>query len=317
MAHNVESMAWTGEVPWHGLGFKVDGKQSVPQMLKAAKINWKVERRPMFLGGAKSGTGEGPTSIQIEGFAALVRDSDNSVLDVVGSQYTPVQNEQAFEFFNDFVKAGKATMETAGSLKGGRIVWGLANLGQGFTLPGGDKINGYLLCVCPHEQGKSNIFKVTTVRVVCNNTLNLALNRAGAEHRRTHRGEFSEVDISLAKERLGLARDTVGDFEKTALRLVKKKMSADATLRTLLPIFSKDTTPEEAAKKTPPRIEAILQAIEKAPGATPGTAWGVLNGVTYWADHMASRSADKRLQNAWLGRTANQKEAVLAALLDA
>lgn len=312
MSHEVETMAWTNEVPWHGLGFKVDGNLSVKQMLKAAKIDWKVERRPMYVRPTK----DRDDMAQVEGFAALVRDRDNAVLDVVGSQYTPVQNEQAFEFFNDFVKAGKATMETAGSLKGGRIVWGLANLGNGFELPGRDKINGYLLCVCPHEQGKSNIFKVTTVRVVCNNTLTLALQRGGSEHRRTHRGEFDAVSIATAKEKLGLARDTIGEFEKTALKLVKKKITMDKTLSTLLPIFSADTTLEEAQKKTPPRIASILQAIEKAPGATPGTAWGVLNGVTYWADHMASRSADKRLQNAWLGRTANQKEEVLKSLLE-
>ena len=142
MSHDIETMAWTGEVPWHGLGFKVNGNLSVKQMLKAAKLDWKVERKPIF---AQT---DAHHSIQVDGFAALMRDKDNAVFDIVGSQYQPVRNEQAFEFFNDFIKAGKATMETAGSLKGGRVVWGLAKLGDSFEVTRGDKINGYLLCVC-------------------------------------------------------------------------------------------------------------------------------------------------------------------------
>src|SRR4051812_2141958 len=125
MSHQVESVAYTNEVPWYGFGFKVDGNQTVKQMLKAAKLDWRVERTPLFIEGRKE---------PVEGFAALVRDKDNAVFDIVGAQYKPVQNEQAFDFFNEFVKAGKASMETAGSLRGGRIVWGLAALKQSFTL---------------------------------------------------------------------------------------------------------------------------------------------------------------------------------------
>jgi len=314
MVAAVETMAYTNEVPWHGLGFKVDGKQSVAQMLKAAKLDWKVEKRKLFYATGASDKVKGKPT-EAEGFFALVRDKDQQFYDVVGSQYTPVQNEQAFEFFNEFVKAGKASMETAGSLRGGRVVWGLAKMGHNFKLPGNDVVEGYLLCVCPHEQGKSNIFKVTTVRVVCQNTLSLALRSAGGEHRRSHRGEFNEVSIEAAKKALGIAHDQLSEFEKTAIKLQKKKVSKDTMIRTLLPIFNEDTPLEDALKKTPPRLARIMDIYEKAPGAQPGTAWGVLNAVTYYADHVASRSADKRLSNAWLGRTANQKEEVLAALL--
>lgn len=310
MSHSIETMAYTAEVPWHGLGFKVNGKQSVKQMLKAAKLDWNVEKRNMFL------HNDGGTVTEVPDFFALMRDKDNKFLDVVGKQYTPVQNEQAFEFFNDFVKAGKATMETAGSLKGGKIVWGLAKMGHNFTLPGNDKVEGYLLCVCPHEQGKSNIFKVTTIRVVCNNTLSLALRSAGAEHRRAHRGEFNASSIETAKQALGIAHDQLSEFEKTAKQLQRKKVSKETTIKTLLPIFSAGDKYEDFIKRPTPRLTHILNALEKAPGAQPGTAWGVLNAVTYYADHIASRSADKRLTNAWLGRTANQKEQVLKALLE-
>jgi phage/plasmid-like protein (TIGR03299 family) len=320
MTAHVETMAYTNEVPWHGLGTKVDGKQSVKQMLKAAGLDWKVERRAMCL---KVDTAKGNGSNvgdEIPGFAALVRDKDNQVFDIVGSQYRPTQNEQAFEFFNEFIKAGKATMETAGSLRGGRYVWGLANLGTSFKLRGDDVVKSYLLCACPHQQGKSMIFKFTSVRVVCNNTLTMALGEIGTEHRHTHRSEFNDAAIEKAKDRLGIAREQMGQFEKIARKLQGTKLKREKIIDVLAPLFApkielKIIRDDFDANATP-KLKDIMGALEKAPGAQPDNAWGVLNAVTYWADHMASRTPDKRLTNAWLGKTAVQKEKVLDALLE-
>lgn len=196
------------------------------------------------------------------------------------------------------------------------MVWGLANLNKSFKLGSGDEVRGYLLCACPHEQGKSNIFKFVATRVVCWNTFSLALGEATAEYRRSHRSEFTDVSIEQAKLALGIARDQMGEFEKTARLLVKKKMTLEMTLAVLTPIFAADTSKEDMkAKKYPPKLTAVLDAIDKAPGAAPGSAWGVFNGVTYYADHIASRTPDKRLSNAWFGRTAAQKKDALEALV--
>jgi phage/plasmid-like protein (TIGR03299 family) len=338
MSHQIESMAYNNQVPWHGLGKKVDGKQTVSQMLKAAGLDWNVERQPLILGNwhdingrqvpIEVGRGPGEESKAIDGFAALVRDKDNTVFDIVGSQYTPVQNAQAFEFFNEFVKAGKATMETAGSLRGGRYVWGLANLNASFKLRGDDVVKGYLLCACPHQQGKSMIFKFTTVRVVCNNTLTLSLGSSSAKkgngeftpvYRRSHRSEFDEAAVEQAKTALGIARDQLGEFEKTARKLQAIKITEDLMIRTLMPIFSEEEKIKEVLAdqtKAPAKVKAIIDCTNRAPGAQPNNAWGLLNGFTYYADHIASRSADKRLTNAWLGTTARQKEELLAVLLE-
>lgn len=330
MSHEVETMAYTNEVPWHGLGVKVDGNKSPKEMLKAAGLDWKVERRPIYHGTTKkTKPDEGMTVYdEINGFAALVRDKDNAVFDIVGSQYKPVQNEQAFEFFNEFIKAGKAKMETAGSLRGGRYVWGLANLNASFKLRGDDVVKGYLLCCCPHEQGKSMIFKFTPVRVVCNNTLTLSLREASSktaqgkqlnEYRRTHRSEFDDLAIEMAKDQLGIARDQLGEFEKNARKLQSIKMTTEKTLRILLPVFSAGSDIKKVLadfdKEASPKVKILMDVLSHAPGAQPDNAWGVLNAATYYADHIASRSADKRLANAWLGKTASQKEAVLDALL--
>ena len=306
MAHNVETMAYTNEVPWHGLGFSLKTAPTVKEMLKAAKIDWKVERVPMF---TEDGT-------EVPEFAALRRSNDGKVLDVVGSRYQPVQNSEAFEFFQEFVKAGNATMETAGSLRGGKFVWGLANLKTEFKLPGNDRVKGYVLCFNPHQQGKRMLYKTTSVRVVCNNTLDIALKGAGNVWRMSHARTFNEAAIKEAKETLGLAREHFHDFEKTAQKLKKKTLTREKMIEILALTFQPDATLKELLNDGLNRkMEMLLQINEKAPGADPGTAWGALNAVTYYADHVASRTPDKRLSNAWLGKTATQKQRVLNDLL--
>jgi len=302
MSHQVETMAYTNEVPWHGLGkYKAGGWKTVDALLKDAKVDWEVERRPMFLDG----------KIEIPGFAALTRSSDEKVLDVVGSRYVPVQNEQAFSFFKEFVEAGKATLETAGSLKGGKLVWGLAKLGTSFELKGRDKVNGYLLCVCPHEQGKSLLFKTTAIRVVCNNTLTMALADSKNEWRMGHRTAFDGVKVEEAKTALGIAREQISEFEKNARLLQKLNLSKQDVIDLLAPIYGSEKRGADNA-----RMAQLIDIYENAPGAQPGNGWGAINAVTYYADHVASRTADKRLTNAWLGRTAMQKEVVLNKLLE-
>jgi len=312
MSHNVETMAWTNEVPWHGLGHRVADTLTTEQMLKAAKLNWKVERRALFTSSSQNETRK------LDGFAALVRDSDDSVLDVVGSRYHPIQNEEAFEFFREFVEAGKAKMETAGSLNSGRYVWGLANLNSSFKMSNDDRINSYLLVACPHQQGKSMIIKFTNIRVVCNNTLTLALREGGNEVRIAHRAAFDNETMNKAKDILGIARDQAGEFERNARKLSKVKLSKTDAAKLLSKVFTPkfDLGKIDDFDAHTPRLEALMAAYEKAPGATPGSAYGVLNAATYYADHMASRTSDKRLTNAWLGRTANQKEQLLENLLE-
>lgn len=308
MTHLVETMAYTNETPWHGLGHYVAEAPSVKKMLELAQLNWKVERKPMTIDGR-----------EVPGFAALVRDRDGSVLDVVGSRYTPSQNAEVFEFFNEFVEAGGATMETAGALRGGRYVWGLASLNAKFKMRNNDVVKGYLLLVNPHEQGKSLIVRFTPVRVVCNNTLTLALRTAGQEFRMNHRNAFDQTMIARAKETLDIARDQLGEFERNARLLQKLNLSRADAIRILAPVYQPDTDPAlivgdfNVAK---PRMKSVMDILERAPGAEPNTGWGVLNAVTYYADHVASRSDDKRLTNAWLGRTAGQKETVLEKLLE-
>lgn len=316
MAHEVETMAFTNEVPWHGLGVHVEDAPSVDEMLELAGLDWEVEKRQLTT------THEGKKVIVPDNYA-LVRSTDGAVLDVVGKAWKPIQNAQGFEFFREFVEAGDATMETAGSLRGGRYVWGLANLNTGFKLPGKDQVNGYLLVGIPHEQGKALVIKPTAIRVVCNNTLTMALRAGDAADvfRHAHRTEFNDSAIRLAKETLGLAREQIAEFEASARILHSTKMAIDDVVRIVSDVMAPNADVaamiDDFDANATPRIKQIMDAYHNAPGAQPGTAWGALNAVTYYTDHMASRTADKRLTNAWLGKTSRQKTQVMNALLAA
>ena len=151
MAHMIEEingkaqMAYAGDVPWHGLGTKVPNDLTPIQMLDAAGLDWTVEKIPAY---AKVGGRD----VEI-GQSALVRSMDNSILDVVSNDWNPVQNYEAFEFFNDFIAAGDMEMHTAGSLQDGKIVWGLAKVKESFDLFKGDQIDSYLLFSNFHKYG--------------------------------------------------------------------------------------------------------------------------------------------------------------------
>lgn len=311
MSHAVETMAWSGAVPWHGLGVEVNGDLLPQQMVEAAGIDWEVEKRPLFYKVEN-------TQVEVPNKRALVRKTDSKLLDIVGVNWKPLQNKAAFEFFTAFVGAGDAKMETAGSLQGGKVIWGLARLGADFEVSPGDKINGYLLLVSPHTAGKSIIGKVTSTRVVCANTLAIATREnARFESRFSHSRQFDPVE---AAETLGIARDTILDFAKNAKMLRKCKMSEKEVIDLLAPIYcpasSVEAVKEVGLSAAGLSMKSVMECYYTAPGAEPGTAWGALNAVTFHADHRAGTTADGRLHSAWFGTEAARKQKVLDALLE-
>lgn len=303
MSHQVETMAYANEVPWHGLGVKVEDNLTPKEILKAADLDWKVSRQPTFL---KDGT-------EVPEINALVRDKDNSILGPCGKKYQPIQNDDAFSFFDKFTKAGDMKMETAGSLDHGRKVWALAKLKEGFTLKDKDEVQGYLLLVHPHIWGKSLQIMFTPVRVVCNNTLTFALQGAGQDNRfRVIHNKAFDQDVKLmAEEALGLSSDAMKDFKAQAQLLSKKKADMDTVLdyyiRLVQPTLLNDQENEDEYGRT---LKRLLHAYEVQPGLdkNEGTWWTALNGLTYFVDHIAATDADKRMNSAWFGARANLKK---------
>jgi phage/plasmid-like protein (TIGR03299 family) len=203
MAHMVETMAYAGELPWHGLGTEVSNDLTPAQMMQKAGVDWKVQEVESFIefNGTKMKTGQ----------KSLVRESDGRILTNVGENWKPVQNETAFEFFSEFVLSGDMEMHTAGSLRDGQYVWALAKIKESFDVFGEDTVESYLLFSNPHVYGKSIDVRFTPIRVVCNNTLTLSLSQDAKNGVRIgHRTEFNP---DMVKQTLGLAHEKFAQYK--------------------------------------------------------------------------------------------------------
>jgi phage/plasmid-like protein (TIGR03299 family) len=306
MSAEVETMAYVGATPWHGLGNKLEQGASIEEMTKAAGLDWAVSQHPMFV---KIGDEE----VAVPNKVAVTRDTDKRILSVSSTGWKPFQNAELMEFFRDFVDAGSATLETAGSLYDGKTIWALANINKGFTLKGRDTVNGYVLLSNSHAPGSSIRAMTTMVRVVCQNTLTMANARGGAtEYRQNHMKDF---DMSKAKETFAFARESVAVHKMEAEALSSLQMSAYDTVRTLATFFQPDMAEHASDVKMllvnpdaqSPVLAEVLHSVVSAPGAIPENAWGLLNGVTHYADHVAGRSPAARLTNSTFGQLAKVK----------
>lgn len=329
MAHMVETMAWSGEVPWHGLGVQVGDSLTPQEMLEAASLDWTVSKRPLYTLQepllADSDQDAGTGTLRVQKFSALVRDSDNKTLGVCGNQYIPLQNKDVFQFFDKFVKAGHMKMDTAGSLDGGRQVWGLASIQQGFTLPGGDEVRGYLLLANPHVWGESMRILFTPIRVVCNNTLTMALRDAsGKGFRLPHVREFNADLMQSAEEALGIATSQLEAFEEQAKFLSSVETTDENEFEYLARLFQPELLKVASEQPIQLRLkrtaERVHELIRTQPGAdlksSQNTYWGLFNAVTYAVDHELGRDRDASLTSAWFGQRATTKAKALDLALE-
>jgi phage/plasmid-like protein (TIGR03299 family) len=315
MAHELEiaangeaSMAYVGETPWHGLGFQVAPDLTPKEMMKAAKLNWTVNKVPLSYD-YKGSTHE-------TNRAALVRSTDGRLMDVISDGWEPCQNSEAFEFFHDFVEAGDMEMHTAGSLHNGRMVWALAKIKDGaFDAVKGDKVEGFMLFSNPHQYGRSIEVRQTNIRVVCNNTLTYALSKKTAGLVRLHHNK--KFDPEMVKETMGLSKNNVALYKKQSKFLATKKCTPEQIheyLNRLFPIGEGSKRPDREYTKPAQKVFDIL---ETQPGHdfAPGTFWNLFNGVTYATDHIIGTSQSTRLNSAWFGRGQTKKiEALNLAL---
>ena len=308
MAHMVETMAYAGEVPWHGLGVKVDDNLTPQEMMKAARLDWSVERHPIT-------TVVDGKEITITGKKALVRSSDNKVLDVVGDQWIPVQNSEAFEFFDEYVKAGGMTMHTAGSLKDGQIVWGLAKVDESFSLFGGkDQVDSYLLLSNPHNYGRGVDVRFTPIRVVCNNTLSMSLRgKASLGISLNHKSEFNPERVRAALDEAHQKMDTYRDMAEFLGKKRYKQSDLFEYFNRVFPVTTNKAGAvsfdelmksfQKGEKAGSRNARAAMDIIHTQPGAelAEGTWWNAYNAVTYMTNHTLGNSQDTRLQSTWFG----------------
>ena len=305
MAHELEivngqaQMAYVGDLPWHGLGTKVEADLTPDQFQKVAGLDWDVEKQPLVT----------PSGVKVKNKEALVRTSDNTVLDVVGTGWNPVQNSEAFEFFHEYVMAGDMEMHTAGSLKDGQMVWALAKCKESFELFNGDVTENYFLFSNPHQFGKAINIRMTPIRVVCNNTLTLSLSQ-NADQMLTvnHRKAF---DASEVKEQMGIAREKLDQYKTMAEFLGSKPYTGENIVQYFNEVFG--TPAKEKVDGVLPftsrNAKLAMENLQTQPGANfaEGSFWQAFNTVTYMTDHLQGREGDSRMVSSWYGRNRKVK----------
>lgn len=311
MSHNLEiladgsaSMAYVGEVPWHSLGVQVPADLTPAQIQAAAGLDWTVKKCPSHYN-TRNGAKRMPVS-------ALVRESDGLLLDVVPNNWNTVQNSDAFDFFNDFCVAGEMEMHTAGSLNDGNIVWAMAKVKESFELFGGDKVEGNLLFINPHKYGKTiNIF-FTPVRVVCNNTLTLALGMKDNGFRQTHRTAFNP---DIAKEAIGITAEKMEAYKAQAQFLGSKNADIADINNYLAEVFPSNSKKDD--EKLSLNARRALEQLDTQDGAefAQGTWWQAFNAVTWLIDH-STGNPDARLDSIWFGKDSKTKQTALVKAME-
>ncbi len=298
MSANIDSMLFVQhserDLPWHysmnpELVELLHTAPDSARALHCAGLDWTVESRDIQLCDGKI----------IPGYHANVRSTDGTVLGVVGDRYKIVQNVDAFSFTDGIIGEG-AVYETAGALNGGRKVWLLAKLEQ-MNL-GGDEAHNYLCFANTHDGSGSVKVCITPVRVVCNNTLNMALQGAKRSFSMRHTTNIDKR-IDEAKEVLGLAAKYQVELADYADYLIRQKVS-DITLRNALnQIFDpKGEKPTELQKKNAKESKQAFYVCYAAPDIAKyvGTAWGAINAMSDLVGHsLPHRNPKEYAANNW------------------
>lgn len=309
MAHELEvvdgkaRMFYVGAAPWHGLGTTLNEPPTIEEGIIRAGLDWDVRLQPLH-------TRFDGEEMSVPGYAT-VRSTDRKVLGVVGPTYRPVQNKDAFKFFQPFIDAKEATLETAGSLRGGTRVWVLARVCQTATeIAPNDPVERFILLSNGHDGTLAVRAGLTPVRVVCQNTLTMAHGDGGSKLLRIRH-------TAKAKEALDLVQQTMravnAEFEATfeqfkmlAKKGVRKEDLEKYVRRVFAPKLVEKPSDAEGEKDSCERLlPPIIRLFEEGAGSdlpgSKGTWWGAYNSVTAFLSHERGRSTDNRLNSIWFG----------------
>lgn len=297
-----EMFSGNNVVPWHKLGTVVAGLLTAKEAIEAAHLNWPVALEPVY---SKNGDYN-----EIPGHFAAVRQDTHAALGVVKSRYTPIQNTEAFDFIDHLVKDGQMRYETAGALRGGSLVWIMAKY-DGEMIINSDRHNQWCLLVTSHDGSKPLSLQWVTERVVCANTLSIALGGATNQIKIRHSANW-EGKQAEARRVLGLTQDYFTHMQQALAGMNERPMSADdmdAFSRLLFPSTAK------TEQDTPTRTSNMRWGVQRlfnrpACGTSGASRWDALNAVTDWADHHATIRGENstRLESALMGSAADLKQ---------
>lgn len=309
MAHNIGRMFYCGERPWHGLGEKLDGPANLDDALTHGGLDWEVGTVPI--------RPEGEPNSEIRHRVAVVRmdrapGAAGRVIGVVHPGFRPLQNRQGAEMFDAIVGQGQAIYHTGGYLKQGEVVWLLAKLPEDIRVRGDDVLESYLLFTNSHDGSVAIDIRLTTIRVVCQNTLSLALHKGavGKVFRRAHDGRYDLLKQE-AKDFFDFSVEQGRQTEALFRRLAEAKCDDrrfEAFLTKLMPDPLRPATASsngQVSRAYETRLEQARESRKEVLGvhtigipargidAAEKTWWGALNSVTAWVDHVQATDADR------------------------
>jgi len=295
MSHEIETNFYvdTGDgkgVPWHGLGVALNNPATSAEAIIAAGLDWEVGIQPLF---AEDYSGK---HIEVETNKAVIRKSDNSILGIVGTRYTPVQNLDAFNFVDALVEDGSMRYHTAGSLRNGQRIWLLGQVGSSYILPE-DKIDQFLFLYNTHDGTGALRCLFTTVRVVCANTARIALSQGKGEGIAIKHTVSIARRIEQAKKILGLSRKEFQEYEEFCKELTGLSMPTKRWNE-----FSEQLIPDNPETDSNARAEnsrlQLTELYESGRGSeikgVKGTGWAALASVVEFANYYrSSRGGDE------------------------
>jgi phage/plasmid-like protein (TIGR03299 family) len=300
--HMVESLAFHGDVPWHGLGQRLDGSDLFcwESACKKAGLDWEAERVPLVTS---------DTQNKVPGHYAIRRKTDGAILGAVGKKYTILQNRDAFRWFQPFLEAGEAALEVAGSLKGGTRIFVLARLTREPLVVGtGDEVLRFVLLSHSHDGSLAVRLGWTPIRVCCANLLALAHRSEASKLIRCKHTKDLRQNMNNIRDMMNLANQ---EFEATAeqYRLLARKSVNQADLKKYVRLVFKVKDDAEPSTRLKNLMDGVIRLFEVGRGndlpSTRHSLWTAYNAVTEHLSYFRGRNADNRLSSLWFGDGAN------------
>ena len=311
------AIAFYGLEPWHHLGTRLNNVATAEEMIQAASLDWNVLKQPI------AGSTNGHYELVREARAGT--NEVNVQLGRCTKAYEPLQNRDAFAFFDGIVSEGSAIFHTAGALGDGERIWVLAKLPSSIVVSGNDIVDKYLLLTNTHNGGEAVTVKFTPIRVVCQNTLSAALRDGSTAVRIKHTASMMSR-LSDVPGLLGLSHDVFAGLEEAYAAMAEKALQEQDVfdyLNSLMPMTETQLMHKVAKSKMPKRWEAVLTDFEAHPiTETKGTLWALYNAFTHYIDYAElgrKKDESSRLERVWYGEGAavkvhalNQARKVLA-----
>jgi len=333
MAHQLEQMAYVGDTPWHGLGNQLTQNQSIEIWAQQAGMDWRIESSNVSYM-AQNERGQS-IIMPYEEQRVLYRSDTHAPLSVVSQRYQEVQPMEILEFYRDLTEQSGFELETAGVLKGGKKFWALARTGQSTALKGKDVSNGYILLATACDGTLATTAQFTNIRVVCNNTLAIALRGQSSSAGVVKVPHSTKFDADKVKQQLGISVRAWDEHMYEMKQLSQRKVTQgeaaayfDAVFNNtslsitdqeenIIQFYRNIATPNPAKEKSEPNGRAMTKVMDMFNGQGRGaelssakdTAYGLLCSITEFADHeRRAMSTDHRLDSAWFGAGAALKQ---------